>query len=172
DGEVRSRLEAKRVAYRASGLRPIGWVETLTDTDKLALLAELVAISLNLREPRTDRLRPAARAEAAEIAALCHANIAAQWSPDAAYLATHSKPQLMSLLTEMDGEDDRAKDLKKDELVAFVAQSAAERSWAPAVLSWDRPAQAPEPEPPVEEAATVEPEETEVADDPAETIAA
>jgi len=172
DGEVRSRLEAKRVAYRTSGLRPIGWVETLTDTDKLALLAELVAISVNLREPRTDRLRPAARAEAAEIAGLCQANIAAHWSPDGAYLATHSKPQLMGLLTEMDGDDDRAKDLKKDELVAFVAQSAAERSWAPAVLSWDRPAQEPEPEPTVEDVAPVEPEVIETEDEPADAIAA
>jgi ParB family chromosome partitioning protein len=172
DGEVRARLEAHRTAYRASGLRPIGWVETLTDSEKLALLAELVAISLNLREPRTDRLRPAARAEAAEIAGLCKANIAAHWSPDGAYLATHSKPQLMGLLTKMDGEDDRAKDLKKDDLVAFVAQSAAERSWAPAVLSWDRPAQDPEPKPPVEDAAAAEPEAIETEDEPAEAIAA
>lgn len=35
-------------------------------------------------------------------------------------------------------EDDRAKVLKKDDLVAFVAESAAERQWAPAALSWDR----------------------------------
>lgn len=146
DGDVRRRLEAHRAAYLASGLRPIGWVETLTEDETLALLAQLVAISLNLRESRTDQLRPAARAEAAEIAALCHADIVEYWSPDATYLATHSKPQLMALLTEMDGEDDRAKDLKKDELVAFVAQSAAERSWAPAVLSWDRPAQESEPD--------------------------
>jgi ParB family chromosome partitioning protein len=142
DGVVRARLDAHRTAYRASGLRPIGWVETLDLPARLGLLAELVAISLNLREPRTDWLRPAARAEAAEIAALCHANIAAHWSPDAAYLSCHSKPQLLGLLTEMDGEDDRAKDLKKADLVAFVAQAAAERAWAPAVLAWDRPAPA------------------------------
>jgi ParB family chromosome partitioning protein len=37
-------------------------------------------------------------------------------------------------------EDDRAKTLKKDALVTFVAEAAAERQWAPAVLSWDRPA--------------------------------
>jgi ParB family chromosome partitioning protein len=174
DGDVRCRLEAHRTAYLASGLRPIGWVESLTEAEKLALLAELVAISLNLREPRTDRLRPAARAEAAEIAALCHADIAAHWSPDAAYLTTHSKPQLMGLLTEMDGADDRAKDLKKDELVTFVAQSAAERSWAPAALSWDRPAQEPEPVVPADDAEAVEPEavEPQAEDEPAEPIAA
>jgi ParB family chromosome partitioning protein len=171
DGQVRERLAAHRTAYRASGLRPIGWVETLTEAEKLGLLAELVAISLNLREPRTDRLRPAARAEAAEIAALCHADIATHWSPDAAYLTTHSKPQLMGLLTEMGGEDDRAKDLKKDELVAFVAQSAAERSWAPAVLAWDRPAPEPEPEASAEEAEPGEPDAVEVEAE-AEPIAA
>ena len=43
----------------------------------------------------------------------------------------------------MSVEDDRAKTLKKDDLVAFVAEAAAERQWAPAALSWDRtPAEA------------------------------
>ena len=35
-------------------------------------------------------------------------------------------------------EDDRAKTLKKDDLVAFVAEAAAERQWAPAALAWSR----------------------------------
>ena len=35
-------------------------------------------------------------------------------------------------------EDDRAKTLKKDDLVTFVAEAAAERQWAPAALAWDR----------------------------------
>jgi len=34
-------------------------------------------------------------------------------------------------------EDDRAKTLKKDDLVTFVAEAAAERQWAPAALSWE-----------------------------------
>jgi ParB family chromosome partitioning protein len=38
----------------------------------------------------------------------------------------------------MEFEDDRAKSLKKDELVTFVAEAAAERQWAPAALAWDR----------------------------------
>ena len=104
----------------------------------MALLAELTAISLNLREARTSLIRHAARAEAAEIAALCGADISAHWTPDAAYLAVHSKKQLLALLEEMGVEDDRAKTLKKDDLVAFVAESAAERQWAPAALAWDR----------------------------------
>lgn len=138
DGEIRDRLEARRAAYKASGLRPIPWVETLAHGEKMALMAELTAVSLNLREARTSLIRHAARAEAAEIAALCGADISAHWTPDAAYLAVHSKKQLLALLEEMGVEDDRAKVLKKDDLVAFVAESAAERQWAPSALAWDR----------------------------------
>ena len=138
DGEIRDRLEARRAAYKASGLRPIPWVETLAHGEKMALMAELPAVSLNLREARTSLIRHAARAEAAEIAALCGADISAHWTPDAAYLAVHSKKQLLALLEEMGVEDDRARALKKDDLVAFVAESAAERQWAPSALAWDR----------------------------------
>ncbi|MFT4935740.1 MAG: ParB family chromosome partitioning protein [Pseudoalteromonas distincta] len=140
DGEVRGRLDARRDAYRASGLRPITWVETLPHGEKMALMAELTAISLNMREARTSLLRHGARAEAAEIAALCGADISSHWTPDEAYLAVHSKAQLLVLLEELGVEDDRAKTLKKDALVSFVAEAAAERQLAPAVLSWDRPA--------------------------------
>lgn len=138
DGEVRDRLDARRAAYKASGLRPITWVETLAHGEKMALMAELTAVSLNLREARTSMIRHAARAEAAEIAALCGADISAHWTPDAAYLAVHSKKQLLALLEEIGVEEDRAKVLKKDDLVAFVAECAAERQWAPAALAWDR----------------------------------
>jgi ParB family chromosome partitioning protein len=138
DGEVKARLDARRAAYKASGIRPITWVETLAHGEKMALLAELTAMSLNLREARTSMIRHAARAEAAEIAALCGADISAHWTPDAGYLAVHSKKQLLALLDEMEAEDDRAKTLKKDDLVAFVGEAAAERQWAPAALAWDR----------------------------------
>jgi ParB family chromosome partitioning protein len=138
DGEVRGRLDARRAAYKTSGLRPLPWVETLAHGDKMALMAELVAISLNVREARTTSLRHAARAEAAEIAALCGADISAHWTPDDAYLGVHSKKQLSALLEEMEVEDDRAKSLKKDDLVTFVAEAAAARQWAPAALAWDR----------------------------------
>lgn len=138
DGEVKARLDARRAAYKASGLRPITWLETLAHGEKMALLAELTAMSLNLREGRTSSIRHAARAEAAEIAALCGADISAHWTPDAGYLAVHSKKQLLALLDEMEAEDDRAKTLKKDDLVAFVGEAAAERQWAPAALAWDR----------------------------------
>jgi ParB family chromosome partitioning protein len=139
DGEVRARLDARRADYKASGLRPIPWVETLPHGEKMALMAELTALSLNVREARTSNLRHAARAEAAEIAALCGADIAAHWTPDDAFLAVHSKKQLLELLEEMTVEDDRAKTLKKGDLVAFVSEAAAERQWAPAALAWDRP---------------------------------
>ena len=40
------------------------------------------------------------------------------------------------MLQAMGAEDARAGSLKKDELVELVAERAAERSWAPAWLSW------------------------------------
>jgi ParB family transcriptional regulator, chromosome partitioning protein len=144
DGAVKARLEIRRAAYKASGLRPITWVETLPHGEKMALLAELTAMALNLREPRTNMIRDAARAEAAEIAVLCAADISAHWTPDATYLSAHSKKQLLGLLEEMRVEDDRAKTLKKDALVTFVAEAAAERQWAPSALSWDRATQGAE----------------------------
>ncbi|HEY2707205.1 MAG TPA: ParB N-terminal domain-containing protein [Caulobacteraceae bacterium] len=137
DGAVKARLEARRVDYKASGFRPIAWVGALPHGEKMALMAELVAISLNLREARTTSLRHAARAEAAEIAVLCGADISAHWTPDPAYLAVHSKKQLAALLAEMGVDDARAKTLKKDDLVTFVAEAAAERQWSPASLSWE-----------------------------------
>lgn len=140
DGEVKGRLDARRAAYKASGLRPITWVETLPHGEKMALMAELTAMSLNLREARTSSIRDSARAEAAEVAALCGADISAHWTPDQPFLQVHSKKQLLALLEEMGVEDDRAKTLKKDALVTFVAEAAAERQWAPASLAWDRSA--------------------------------
>jgi ParB family chromosome partitioning protein len=145
DGEVRDRLEARRAAYAASGLRPIAWVDSLPHGEIMALMAELVAVSLNACEKRTDHIRHGARAEAAEISALIGADITAHWTPDQAYLAAHPKRDLLAMLDAMEAQDDRAKGLKKDDLVVFVAESAAERRWAPAVLTWDAPLQADEP---------------------------
>lgn len=139
DGEVRGRLERRRSEYLASGQRPIAWISALGDDEKMALLAELVAISLDVRETRTSSVRLAARAEAGEIAALCGADITAHWSPDAAFLTVHSKAQLLDLLGEMGLDDPRAKTFKKDELVTFTVAACAERSWAPAALSWRHP---------------------------------
>jgi ParB family chromosome partitioning protein len=136
DGEVFARLEARRSAYKASGLRPIPWVASLAHGDQMALLAELTAIALDLCEPRTTKVRRGARAEAAEIAELCDADLCAHWTPDAAFLAAHSRAQLQGLLCEMGVQDDRAKALKKDALVAFVAECAAARRWAPSALNW------------------------------------
>ena len=147
DGEVKARLDGRRAAYKASGLRPITWVETLAHGEKMALLAELTAMSVNLREGRTTSIRHAARAEAAEIAALCGADLSAHWTPDAGFLAVHPKKQLLAMLDEMGVEDDRAKTLKKDDLLTFVAEAAAERQWAPPAMAWDRPSVEADAEP-------------------------
>ena len=135
-GEIIDRLELRKRAYDASGLRPIPWIETLAFGERMAFLAELVAIALNLREERKEAIRRNARAEAAEIAVLADYDIAQHWTPDEAYLAVHSKKQLLSLLGEMGLDDPRAGMLKKAELVTFVAEAAAERQFAPRGLAW------------------------------------
>ena len=171
DGEVRGRLEARRADYKASGLRPIAWVDNLAHGDKMALLAELVAISLNVREDRTRSIRHSARAEAAEISELCAADISAHWTPDADYLAVHGKKQLLALLDEMELDDPRAKTLKKDDLVAFTAEAAAERQWAPAVLSWEATGSviAEEIDAPADEAVDIDPQDPSPELSPGET---
>jgi ParB family chromosome partitioning protein len=136
DGEVRRRLEVRRDAYRESAQRPIGYVASLAPEERLGLLAELVALSLDLREPRTTSVRRPARAEAAEIAGLCGADLTAHWTPDAPFLSAHPKAQLLGMLSDMSVHDPRAGSLKKDELVGLVAIQAAERRWAPASVQW------------------------------------
>ena len=136
DGEVRQRLEGRRSAWEASGDTVIGWIEGLSHGEKMSLLAELTAISLDLREEKTVQIRRSARAEAAEIAGLCGADISLHWTPDAPFLQPHSKALLLAMLEAMGAEDDRAKTLKKTELVDWVAEQAAARGWAPPVLSW------------------------------------
>ena len=136
DGEIRARLDQRKADYLASGLRPIPWVEGLPFGDQTALMAELVAISLNLREARTTLIRHNARAEAAETAGLTGADIARHWTPDTAYLDVHGKKQLIAMLGEMECDDPRANALKKADLVSFVAEQAAERAFAPKVLGW------------------------------------
>ena len=136
DGEVLGRLDQRKADYLACGLRPIPWVESLAMVDRTQLLAELVAVSVNVREGRTFSIRHNARAEAAEIAGLTGSDIAQHWTPDIAYLAVHGKKQLLAMLKEMGCEDARAASLKKDELVAFTAEQAASRGFAPKVLGW------------------------------------
>ena len=136
DGDVRQRLEARRAAWEASGQTVIGWVHDLAHGDKMALLAELTALTLDMREERTSLIRRAARAEAAELAELCGADIAQHWTPDAEFLKSHSKPLLLRMLEEMGDADIRAGAFKKADLVPWVEEKAAEKGWAPASLSW------------------------------------
>jgi ParB family chromosome partitioning protein len=158
DGEVRRRLAERRAAWETSGLSPIGWVSSLAHGEKMALLAELAALSLDLREARTTSLRRTARSEAAEIAALCQADVTLHWTPDESFLGAHPKTKLLDMLDEMGAGETRAGAARKDELVALVAERAAERSWAPAYLSWtaEPPQEAEDPSelaPPTDEAA-------------------
>jgi len=139
DGEVRRRLEDRRAAWEASGETVIAWVHGLPHGEKMGLLAELTAVSLDVREERTFSIRRSARAEAAELAALCQADITLHWTPDAPFLQPHSKGMLMGMLETMGAEDERTKSLRKTELVDWVAEQAATRTWAPASLSWAAP---------------------------------
>lgn len=139
DGEVRERLRVRRQAYIESNQRPIPWVESLPHGEKMALLAELVALTLDLREQRTTNLKRGARVEAGEIAELTGYDIRGHWTPDEAFLKVHGKKQLMGLLAEMRSDDAQAKTLKKDELVVFVGEQAAARQWAPEALAWPMP---------------------------------
>ena len=136
DGEVRQRLDDRRAAWQASGETVIAWVHALPHGEKMGLLAELTAISLDVREERTFQIRRSARAEAAELAALCNADITLHWTPDAPFLQPHSKGLLMGMLEMMGSEDERARTLKKSELVDWVVEQAVARTWAPASLSW------------------------------------
>lgn len=136
DGDVRRRLADRRSAWAASGLTPIAWIAGLPHGEKMGLLAELVGISLDLREERTTSLRHSARGEAVEIAALCGADVTLHWTPDEAFLRAHPKPKLLAMLEEMGAPEMRAAACRKDELVSLVAQRAAEHGWAPAYLSW------------------------------------
>ena len=135
DGVVRDRLGERRRAYLDSGLRPIPWVDALPHGEKMELLAELVAVSLDLREVGVHVVRRAARAEAAEIAELTRYDITAYWTPDAAFLGQHSKAQLIGALDAMAADTTPTKGLKKDDLVGYVVSVAAEKAWAPAALN-------------------------------------
>jgi len=136
DGDVRRRLADRRAAWEASELSPIAWVAALPHGEKMALLAEVVALSLDLREERTTQVRRAARAEAVEIAAICQADVTLHWTPDETFLGAHPKAKLLDMLDAMGAGETRAGAAKKDELVSLVAERAAERGWAPAYLSW------------------------------------
>jgi len=147
DGDVRQRLDERRAAWEGSDQTVIAWVHALAHGDKMSLLAELTALTLDLREERTSLIRRAARAEAAELAALCSADITLHWTPDADFLKPHSKALLLGMLEAMgEPSDPRVLVLKKTELVDWVAERAAERTWAPAGLSWttDMPGDDPE----------------------------
>ncbi|WP_133254265.1 ParB/RepB/Spo0J family partition protein [Phenylobacterium deserti] len=145
DADLRRRLVARREALEASGLTPIAWTAGLGASEQLAMLAELVAVCLDLREPRTDAVRRAARAEAAEIAGLCGARFGG-WTPDPAYLRLHGKAELAAMLQGLGDTDPKACGLKKDELVARVASLAAAQGWVPPELTWTSTLEASSPE--------------------------
>ncbi|MFJ6024302.1 ParB N-terminal domain-containing protein [Brevundimonas sp. NPDC092305] len=136
DGDVLARLEERRLAWDASGLTVAAWLQGLDAEDRMRLLGELVAVTVDVREARTTGLRTPARAAAAELATLCAADITAHWTPDAAFLQAHGKTELVEMLEAMGAPDPGAHKLKKAELVARVEAAASARRWAPSGLDW------------------------------------
>ncbi|MBD3820376.1 MAG: ParB N-terminal domain-containing protein [Brevundimonas diminuta] len=136
DGAVRERLDEHRRAWEASGQTLIAWVHALDPVERMGLLAELTALSLDLREERTSLVRLTARADAAELADLCDADVARWWTPDGAYLRPHSREQLLTMLERMGAETEAPARMKKGDLVAWTEDQARARAWAPACLSW------------------------------------
>lgn len=57
------------------------------------------------------------------------------------------------MLVTMGAEDERVKTLRKFELVDWVAEQAAQRTWAPAALSWAAPIDADQGTPHIEDPA-------------------
>lgn len=137
DGVVREQLDERRRAWEASGLTLIAWVHGLGSEDRYSLMAELTALSLDMHEARSGQIRRNARAEAAEIAALCRADLSGWWTPDAAYLRAHSRDQLLAMLEIMGAETAAPARLRKGDLIAWVEDQAAARGWAPACLFWN-----------------------------------
>lgn len=136
DGVVRERIDARRAGWHASGQTVIRWVHDLSDEERHALLAEVTALTLDVREERTSLIRRAARAEARELAELSGARITRHWTPDEAFLKAHPKGRLLAMLDEMGKAPPHGKPLGKYDLVALVEATAAARNWAPSVLSW------------------------------------
>ncbi len=139
DGVVRERLDDRRAAWEASGQTLVRWVHGLVDEDRSAFLADLVALTLDLTEARTDALRPTARAEACELAELAGADITRHWTPDADFLKPHAKPLLLAMLEAMGKAAPSGAAAGKADLVLLVEATAAARGWAPAILSWAPP---------------------------------
>lgn len=128
----------------------------------MGLLAELTALTLDIREGRTTLIRRTARAEAAELAELCGADITLHWTPDAEFLKPHSKTLLVGMLETMGADDVRTQALKKSDLIPWVEEKAAEKTWAPTSLSWIA---SQDPEPPIDASEPVVPDEPGAAND-------
>ncbi|RZJ00007.1 MAG: chromosome partitioning protein ParB [Brevundimonas sp.] len=139
DGVVRARLETRRLEWESSGLTALAWVHGLEAQTRSSLLAELIALTLDLREGRADGLRMPARAAAAELAELCGARIGDHWTPDGPYLRSHGKPELVEMLVAMEVVDPSVARLKKTELCVRVEAEAATRRWTPPQLDWTAP---------------------------------
>lgn len=135
DGQIIARIEERKTAYKASGLRPIPWVASLSHGERMALMAELTALTINLHEGRTDQINKGARAEAAELAEMTGYSFTNYATPDLDFYAAHKKSSLLEFIEEMNGDTATAATLKKDDLAVYTAELSAQMQWAPSALS-------------------------------------
>lgn len=135
DGEIRLRVRAWTDQYAEAGKRPISFVAGLDHVDRLQLIADLVGLSLDLREPTTN-VNSERRADAAEITGLLNSDIRQHWTPDSDFLSAHPKTQLLKMAEELKLDTQSLAKAKKHELVKAVEEAAAEAKYAPAALDW------------------------------------
>lgn len=136
DGEIRIRVRAWKDAFIASGQRPITFVAGLAMGDRLQMMADLVALSLDLREHATHSVNSSRRAEAAEIKTLIVQDLAQHWTPDEEFLSAHPKSLLMTMAEDLKLDTTALAKCKKRELVLQIAQAAAEQRYVPKGLDW------------------------------------
>lgn len=136
DGEIRIRVRAWKDAFVASGQRPITFVAGLAMGDRLQMMADLVALSLDLREHATHSVNSSRRAEAAEIKTLIVQDLAQHWTPDEQFLSAHPKSLLMAMAQDLELDTTALAKCKKRELVLQIAQAAAEKRYVPKGLDW------------------------------------
>lgn len=136
DGEVRLRVRAWKDRLVESQKRPIAFVHGLSHADRLQLIADLVALSLDLKEVGTGSVSSSRRADAAEIQELLGSDISRHWTPDAEFLAAHSKGLLLKMADDLKLDTTSLSKAKKHEIVASVEEAALSARYVPKGLDW------------------------------------
>lgn len=136
DGEVRLRVRAWKDRLVESQKRPIAFVHGLSHADRMQLITDLVALSLDLKEPGTGSVSSSRRADAAEIKELLGSDISRHWTPDAEFLNAHPKGLLMKMADDLELDTTSLSKAKKHEIVVAVEEAAKSAGYVPKGLDW------------------------------------